>query len=152
MKLPELQTMSRGEAEAHVPRVSDAMISISSPGNTAAGFEGEAKLKDGYAAVLRLAFHDVPKTWPPTWPQMSDRDAQWVAEFVVESCLNNGSRPVDRILVHCDLGQSRSVSMAMAIHRVLHGGAMHEERPRNVPVYALTLQAFADLYARLRVN
>lgn len=150
-ELPQLVTMSRREVEQFVPTPGTACISIISPGNTAVGFGGEADLRAGYAAVLRLAFHDLPQKWPPAWPQMNDLDAKYVADFVVDKCVNGGQN-VRRIVVHCDMGISRSVSMADAIHRVLYGAPRREERPPNLPVYALTLRGLVDKIAHIRVS
>jgi predicted protein tyrosine phosphatase len=144
----EIVTMSRAEAVQHEPRPTDAVISIYSPSNpsTPPQFFGPAPMKLGYSKMRWLCFHDLPKEWTMRAPQMVYLDGMQIAEFVVD-CVHAG---VDRLIVHCDYGLSRSVSIADAIHRVLRATARREDPPPNLPVYLLTLEALVDKVAHLR--
>ena len=87
-----------------------ALISITSPGDT------HARLPDGWAAVLRLEFDDVTPPFPilirtgTQAPEIVPFDTSLAAQILafVEALPSH----VDRILVHCKAGVSRSPAVA----------------------------------------
>ena len=87
-----------------------ALISITSPG------DAPARLPDGWAAVLRLVFDDVTPPFPlliragAPVPEIIPFDTSLAAKVLafVEALPSH----VDRILVHCKAGVSRSPAVA----------------------------------------
>lgn len=96
--------LSRERAEAYKPDPGEVCISITSPGGKVAA------LQPGWADVLRLQFADDCWSDAPTrgvgiTPADADRAVAFFAKHL--------SAP--RVVVHCEAGVSRSVSMADAL-------------------------------------
>lgn len=123
--------MSQARAEAYAPRPGEALISITDHGAP------EATLRDGWHAVLRLAFDDVDPVDSPAEPgeaviELQDDQADRIAAFVT------GLGPaVHTLVVHCRYGQSRSAGVAKAVARE-HGLAFPADHAHtNHHVYEL---------------
>lgn len=118
MKLKHINFMSRYVAEGRVGDSDTAIISITCP------CEEPAKLSGDYAAVLRLEFDDVDvegkQFYEPIRGIMVDTVcfntalAKQVADFVIEN-----KDKVEKIFIHCLMGQSRSVGAVVAIGECL---------------------------------
>jgi predicted protein tyrosine phosphatase len=89
-------------------RPTAAIVSITDPG------QPDAKLKFGWGATLRLAFHDSdPVTFPlanQDMTSMSEDQGKQVAQFMASMPL-----AVRSVIVHCRSGISRSAGIAKAI-------------------------------------
>jgi predicted protein tyrosine phosphatase len=100
---PELVVLSREAAERYKPRGLEVCISITDP-------EGEAApLSPAFAAVLRLAFNDITERGVPADVLFSVADAQKITAF-----LDDWPR-VERVVVHCFAGVSRSPGVALGL-------------------------------------
>lgn len=77
------------------------IISITSPLAWPPSFDGRPD--NGIKAILRLRFDDMDTGATA----MSQEDAKAAAQFVLNWV--NDEREIDRIIVHCQAGQSRSV-------------------------------------------
>jgi predicted protein tyrosine phosphatase len=99
----ELRILSREAAESYEPRGLEICISISDPASPPAELSGH------FAAVLRLAFHDIVAAENPMDVLFSPEHATAVVEFVERW------RHADRLVVHCHAGQSRSPGVALGL-------------------------------------
>jgi predicted protein tyrosine phosphatase len=77
-----------------------------------------AHLAPGFAAVLRLAFHDIESAMAPEDVMFAPEHAAAVLTFVA------GWRHAERIVVHCHAGVSRSPGIALGLCDVLSHPAM----------------------------
>jgi len=104
-RTPELLILSRKKAEAYEPSGREACISI-----TDAGDAPLPVLSSAFVAVLRVAFSDIDEaSSDPTEVLFSEHHARQVADFVRQWT------QVDRIVVHCMAGQSRSPGIALGL-------------------------------------
>jgi len=102
-KAPELVVLSREDAERYEPSLTEICVSISDP-------EAEpATVSSQFAAVLRLQFHDVTQRGEPTDILFAPEHARAIHEF-----LDKWSG-VDRVVVHCNMGVSRSPGVALGL-------------------------------------
>jgi predicted protein tyrosine phosphatase len=99
-----LRILSRIKAEAYEPSGREVCISIRDLD------DAEATLSARFVAVLRLAFSDIdePSADPSEVPFHEDH-AKQVTDFV------GRWMDVDRIVVHCLAGQSRSPGIALGL-------------------------------------
>jgi predicted protein tyrosine phosphatase len=104
-KTPELRVLSRKAVEAYVPDQFEACISITDPGSP------PAVISARFQAVLRLSFHDVTSLRLARSSDIlfGDAHAKAILDFV-----RDWDR-IDRLVVHCELGQSRSAGIARAL-------------------------------------
>lgn len=93
---------------------------------------------DCIKAVLPLQFDDVNRGQPNC---ITSEDAKKIVDFV-----NLWKDKVDRILVHCEAGQSRSAGVAAAICKYLKGDDSEiYDNPRYTPnstCYSMVLENF----------
>lgn len=138
MSEPKIITMGQDSASKYVPSERTILISIRSPGSVVPEFQ------PGYVDILFLEFEDdCFEGWETRQRGMTVVQGALVARFVEK---NRGK--FDVILVHCFVGVSRSVSMAMALamELLIH----YPEWPSRVPnrnVYITTRQAFKAVAA-----
>ena len=100
---PELVVLSREDAERYEPSLTEICVSISDP-------EAEpARVSSRFAAVLRLKFHDVTERGEPTDILFAPEHARAIHEFLDEW------PDVDRVVVHCNMGVSRSPGVALGL-------------------------------------
>ena len=98
--------MSRSAVQRHAFGYDDVLISISDSGIEPPGLSHQPK------EVLALAFHDHvsdSEVKELGWRKMNHADAKTVVEFV----LKHENSP--NIVVHCNVGESRSKAVALAI-------------------------------------
>jgi len=98
-------TMGQGTAERYLPAAGSVCVSIKTPGAP------NAELQPGWSDVLRLEFADAP--WADHRDhayQLTDEQADEVARFLARHM-----ETAHTCVIHCTVGASRSVSMAMAI-------------------------------------
>lgn len=107
----KLYAIPRKLAENTVFDDKTAVISITAPGYPGANIKGTKN-------VLRLSFHDV---WPMNLPKQhvkkiygdiklfSEKEAENIFRFVLKH------RELDKIVVHCEQGYSRSSAVAAAL-------------------------------------
>src|SRR5213083_3067795 len=102
-KAPELLVLSREDAERYEPSLTEICVSIS---DTEAK---PARVSSGFAAVLRLQFHDVTQRGEPTDILFAAEHARAIHEFL------DKWPGVDRVVVHCNMGVSRSPGVALGL-------------------------------------
>lgn len=109
---PRVLVMGQATAEAYLPTGREVCISITTPGTP------EAALSHRFDAVLRLAFSDFPWDDRPEWREhcISEADAERLAAFLIEHWHH-----AETVVVHCMVGASRSVSVALAIEYAMRG-------------------------------
>jgi predicted protein tyrosine phosphatase len=101
---PEFVILSRASAESYEPTGGEVCISICNPD------AAPVRLSSAFRDVLRLAFTDIASASPQPFDVLfSHEHAREILEFL-ERCPD-----VERIVVHCVAGQSRSPAVAMAI-------------------------------------
>ena len=95
--------LSREDAEAYDPRGREVCISISDP-------EAEpARISPLFAAVLRLSFNDITEMGEPTDILFAREHATAIAQFM------DAWSNVDRVVLHCNMGVSRSPGVALGL-------------------------------------
>lgn len=102
-RTPELVVLSREDAETYAPRGREICISISDPD------ADPARVSPEFAAVLRLFFNDITQMGEPTDILFAREHATAINEFIDEW------RGVDRVVVHCNMGVSRSPGVALGL-------------------------------------
>jgi len=95
--------LSRAEAERYEPRGAEACISIGDPE------AAPAQLSPAFVAVLRLAFNDIVADPGPGDVLFGPEHAGEIIRFI-ERCPS-----LDRIVVHCGAGVSRSPGVALGV-------------------------------------
>ena len=117
---PRMVILSLSRAEQYQPQHDEICISITDPRASA------ARLSPAFKAVLRLGFSDIATPSPFEWHVLfAPNHAQEILDFV------DSWPDVERIVVHCVGGQSRSPAVAMALCE-LHGWPlerMEDEHP-----------------------
>jgi predicted protein tyrosine phosphatase len=94
------------QAEAFTPASGDACLSILTPGTRPEG----AALKDGWRAVLRLWFNDLPgNRTRHEEGEITPVQADDIVRFVRTAEALSG-----RLVIHCEAGASRAPSIALA--------------------------------------
>jgi predicted protein tyrosine phosphatase len=100
---PELVVLSREDAECYEPGLKEICISISDP-------DAEpANISAAFVAVLRLHFHDVTQRGLPSDILFAQDQARAIVDFVDEW------PDADRVMVHCNMGVSRSPGVALGL-------------------------------------
>lgn len=89
-------------------------ISITTPGDT------DVEIKNieqtGIKSILRVKFYDSDDR-DTCYPCITYNQAKEIADFVKSKNMDD----YDKIIVHCDAGQSRSAGVAAAIMKFLNG-------------------------------
>jgi len=98
--MKEIVFTPRLTAENIVPSAGDVIISIYTPNGS------PAVLQQGWADVLLLSFHDSDVSDVDV-ELFSDHHAKQIFEFVEKH------KDVERLVVHCDMGHSRSAAIAI---------------------------------------
>lgn len=100
---PELVVLSREDAEAYEPGGREICISISDP-------DAEpARVSPRFAAVLRLSFTDITEMGEPTDILFARDHALAIARFI------DSWPSAERVVVHCNMGVSRSPGVALGL-------------------------------------
>jgi len=127
--------------------VSHVIVSIT----TVSSDRAKLKANELTAGVLRLSFVDFDAavhvdsdTIKSITEDMlfSDHQAKQIAEFVFKH------KDVDRFIVHCDAGRSRSPGVAAAVSKIITGEDkefFYRYKP-NIRVYRKTLNACNDIF------
>ena len=100
---PELVVLSREEAERYEPSLKEICISISDPDAEPADVSAQ------FVAVLRLNFDDVTQRGEPSDILFAQGHAGAITEF-----LDNWP-DAERVMVHCNMGVSRSPGVALGL-------------------------------------
>jgi len=102
-RIPELRVLSREDVEHYEPTSREVCISIFDTGAQPAG------LSPNFAAVLRVSFDDVLERGDPADILFADEHARQIHRFIDEWS------DVDRIILHCNMGVSRSPGVALGL-------------------------------------
>lgn len=136
-----IEVMSRSAARRYAfkPHPEKVMvISITDPGSEPNGLRGNAN--NGIYKIVRAEFEDTDD--PNT--SISAEQAKMIAEQVSQNI-----DVADKIIVHCEAGQSRSAGTAAAILKFYtNDDTQIFDNPRYTPnmyVYRKMLEAFYDL-------
>ena len=100
---PELVVLSREEAERYEPSLKEICISISDPDAEPADVSAR------FVAVLRLNFDDVTQRGEPSDILFAQDHAGAITVF-----LDKGP-DAERVMVHCNMGVSRSPGVALGL-------------------------------------
>jgi len=103
-RAPELVVLSRLDAEKYEPADREICISIFDP-------EADpAQLSPRFASVLRLAFSDLTEMGDPSYDILFAREhALSIMQFV------DAWPSADRVVIHCNMGVSRSPGVALGL-------------------------------------
>ena len=102
-KSPELVVLSREDAEFYEPGPNEICISISDPDAP------QADVSPRFAAVLRLHFDDVTERGVDSDILFAAEQARAIIDFV------DVWPDADRLIVHCNMGVSRSPGVALGL-------------------------------------
>lgn len=102
-KSPELVVLSREDAEFYEPGPNEICISISDP------HAPPADISERFAAVLRLNFDDLNERHQQSDILFAADHARAITDFV------DVWPDVDRVIVHCNMGVSRSPGVALGL-------------------------------------
>ncbi|HST08243.1 MAG TPA: hypothetical protein VLJ83_08720 [Gemmatimonadaceae bacterium] len=102
-RIPELKVLSREDVEHYEPTLREVCISISDPGAQPAG------LSPSFAAVLRISFDDVVERGDPADILFAEEHARVIHRFIDEWS------DADRVILHCNMGVSRSPGVALGL-------------------------------------
>ncbi|MGZ3331606.1 MAG: hypothetical protein ACXU9O_05610 [Gemmatimonadaceae bacterium] len=102
-KSPDLVVLSREDAEFYEPGPNEICISISDPDAPPADVSAQ------FAAVLRLNFDDVTERGADSDILFAADHARAIVDFV------DLWPDVDRLIVHCNMGVSRSPGVALGL-------------------------------------
>jgi predicted protein tyrosine phosphatase len=102
-KSPELVVLSREDAEFYEPGPNEICISISDPDAP------PANISPQFAAVLRLHFDDVTERGVDSDILFAAEQARAIIDFV------DVWPDADRLIVHCNMGVSRSPGVALGL-------------------------------------
>lgn len=100
---PELVVLSREDAEHYAPMGREICISIADPDAQ------PASVSASFMAVLRLHFNDVTERGDPSDILFATDHAQAIHEFV------DRWPHAERVVVHCNMGVSRSPGVALGL-------------------------------------
>jgi predicted protein tyrosine phosphatase len=100
---PELIVLSREDAESYEPTLKEICVSISDP-------DAEpANISALFVAVLRLHFDDVTQSNEPTDILFGPDQARAIVGFL------DKWPDVERVMLHCNMGVSRSPGVALGL-------------------------------------
>ncbi|MFL5499653.1 MAG: hypothetical protein ACJ79Q_00300 [Gemmatimonadaceae bacterium] len=100
---PEIIVLSRDDAESYEPRGREICISIFDP-------DAEpARVSPRFASVLRLSFDDIIELGESTDILFARDHAAAIGGFI------DDWPAVDRIVIHCNMGVSRSPAVALGL-------------------------------------
>ena len=128
-----LDHLSREKAETYVGKEPYGVISITDPGEPEANLQPDPKR----VAVLRLAFHDFtqePEEFAALLKQSALEDLEpqkkWVlptAEHAwqIVTCYRSLPADVEKVLIHCEAGVSRSAAVGAALAHCLRQTDAH---------------------------
>ena len=102
-KSPDLVVLSREDAESYEPGPNEICISISDPDAP------PADVSPRFAAVLRLNFDDLTEQRASSDILFAADQARAIVEFV------DVWPDADRLIVHCNMGVSRSPGIALGL-------------------------------------
>ena len=105
--------LSREDAEHYVPRLKEICISIADPE------AGPATVSTQFDAVLRLHFDDLAESRAASDILFAAHQAQAISEFI------DRWPDAERLVVHCNMGVSRSPGVALGLSDA-HGWATAE--------------------------
>jgi predicted protein tyrosine phosphatase len=101
--VPELIVLSREDAEHYQPTLKEICISISDP-------DAEpATVSDEFAAVLRLHFDDITEMGQASDILFAADHARAITRFI------DKWPDIERVMVHCNMGVSRSPGVALGL-------------------------------------
>jgi predicted protein tyrosine phosphatase len=100
---PQLIVLSREEVERYEPRRQEICISISDP------YAKPARLSSRFVAVIRMYFSDVIEREDPTDILFEPDHAKAIKDFL------DSAPEFDRIILHCNMGISRSPAVALGL-------------------------------------
>ncbi len=100
---PQLIVLSREEVERYEPRRKEICISIADP------YAKPAKLSPRFQAVIRMYFSDVIEGGDPLDVLFAPDHATAIREFIEDA------PDFDRIILHCNMGISRSPGVALGL-------------------------------------
>ncbi len=105
LRTPELLVLSRRKAEVYQPGGREVCISIRDIDD-----ESCPMLSSAFVAILRVAFSDIDEpSAGPSEVLFNESHARQVTDFV------RHWTDVDRVVVHCKAGQSRSPGIALGL-------------------------------------
>lgn len=114
---PELLVLSREDAESYEPAGDrEVCISISDPG------ADPARISPRFVSVLRLYFNDITELGEPTDILFAREHALAITQFI------DGWKSARRIVVHCNMGVSRSPGVALGLCDLRGWATAHLER------------------------
>jgi predicted protein tyrosine phosphatase len=100
---PKLIVLSREEVERYEPGRKEICISISDP------YAKPARLSPRFKAVVRMYFSDVTESGDPLDVLFTTDHASAITDFI------EGAPDFDRIVLHCNMGISRSPGVALGL-------------------------------------
>ena len=100
---PEMVVLSREDAESYVPGGREVCISIADPQAP------PARISAAFLSVLRLHFDDVAESTNPTDILFGAPHAREIDRFI------DSWPDAERIVVHCNMGMSRSPGVALGL-------------------------------------
>jgi predicted protein tyrosine phosphatase len=135
--------VSQRRAEMMRPPRNCALISITDPD------KAPASLREGWTAVLRIAFDDIdPVSFPDDYEDLQALSSEQTAQMA-DFCLVNAFR-CRRLVVHCRYGVSRSAAVAKALCEVTGLGFPKDYEDHNDFVYRTLRGALQDSFWRAR--
>lgn len=138
-RAPELVVLSREDVEHYEPSTREICISISDPGAVPAG------LSPSFQAVLRLQFDDVVERGDPADILFAEDHALKIVAFMEQWA------DVDRVILHCNMGVSRSPGVALGLCDVRGWATAELERSHpgwNRLVRGVIARSFTNSQAR----
>jgi len=118
---PQLVVLSEKKATAYQPTGREVCISVTDIDDTQ-----RPRLSQAFVSILHVAFSDIDEPEPdPSFLLFNEVHAKAIVRFVHQW------RDVDRIVIHCMAGQSRSPGIAMALCELFDWdlGEMEEQYP-----------------------
>jgi hypothetical protein len=135
--------VSQPRAEMMRPPGNCALISITDPG------KAPASLREGWTAVLRIAFDDIdPVSYPDDYEGLREVSTEQAAQMA-DFCLAHAFR-CRRLVVHCRYGVSRSAAVAKALCEFTGLWFPKDYEDHNDLVYRAVLSAMQDAFHRAR--
>jgi predicted protein tyrosine phosphatase len=138
-RAPQLVVLSREDVEHYEPSTREICISICDPGAVPAG------LSPSFQAVLRLQFDDVVERGDPADILFAEEHAREIVAFMERWA------DVDRVILHCNMGVSRSPGVALGLCDVRGWATAELERSHpgwNRLVRGVIAQSFANSQAK----